>query len=67
MSRMSWIITATPGQAEIVLRAMTYLTGEMYASKTTPVMGCAWLYIYPYQSGQVNYLIPEFVHGMKGR
>jgi len=39
----------------------------IYNSKTTPVMGCAWIYIYPYQSGKVNYLIPEMVHGMKGR
>ena len=61
------IITATPSQAEIVMRAMSYSTGELYNSKTTPVMGCAWIYIYPYQSGKVNYLIPEMVHGMKGR
>jgi uncharacterized protein (DUF169 family) len=62
-----FIITATPSQAEIVMRAMSYSTGELYNSKTTPVMGCAWLYIYPYQSGKVNYLIPEMIHGMKGR
>jgi len=61
------IITATPSQAEIVMRAMTYSTGELYHSQTTPVMGCAWIYIYPYQSGKVNYIIPEMVHGMKGR
>ncbi len=30
-------------------------------------MGCAWLFIYPFQSGKVNFLIPEMVHGMKGR
>jgi uncharacterized protein (DUF169 family) len=35
------IITARPAQAEIVLRAMTYSTGELYNSRTTPVMGCA--------------------------
>jgi uncharacterized protein (DUF169 family) len=61
------IITATPSQAEIVMRAMSYSTGELYTSKTTPVMGCAWFYIYPYQSGKVNYLIPEMVHGMRAR
>jgi uncharacterized protein (DUF169 family) len=61
------IITAAPGQAEVVMRAMTYSTGELYSSKTTPVMGCAWLYIYPYQTGKVNYLIPEMIHGMRGR
>jgi hypothetical protein len=46
---------------------MTYSTGELYNSRTTPVMGCAWTYIYPFQSGKVNYIIPEMVHGMKGR
>jgi len=61
------VITATPGQAEIVMRAMTYSTGELYHSKTTPVMGCAWIYIYPYQSGKVNYILPGMIHGMKGR
>jgi uncharacterized protein (DUF169 family) len=61
------IITATLDQAEIVMRAMTYSTGELYTSVTTPVMGCAWLYIYPFQTGKVNYLIPEMIHGMKGR
>jgi len=61
------IITATPSQAEIVMRAMTYSTGELYTSKTTPVMGCAWLYIYPFQTGKVNYLIPGMIHGMRGR
>ena len=61
------VITATPSQAEIVMRAMTYSTGELYSSKTTPVMGCAWFLIYPYQTGKVNYLIPEMIHGLRGR
>jgi uncharacterized protein (DUF169 family) len=61
------VVTATPGQAEIVMRAMTYSTGELYQSKTTPVMGCAWAFIYPFQSGKVNYILPGMIHGMKGR
>jgi len=61
------IITADHAQAEIVMRSMTYATGELYNSRTTPVMGCAWLFIYPFQSGKVNFIIPEMVHGMKGR
>ncbi len=61
------VIAATPGQGEIVMRAMTYSTGELYTSRTTPVMGCAWSIIYPFISGNVNYIIPELVHGMKGR
>jgi uncharacterized protein (DUF169 family) len=61
------IITADHSQAEIVMRSMTYSTGELYTSRTTPVMGCAWLFIYPFQSGKVNFIVPEMVHGMKGR
>jgi uncharacterized protein (DUF169 family) len=61
------IITANHTQAEIVMRSMTYSTGELYSSRTTPVMGCAWIFIYPFQSGKVNFIIPEMIHGMKGR
>jgi uncharacterized protein (DUF169 family) len=61
------ILTATPSQAEIVLRAMSYSTGEIWAPKATPVLGCAWLYIYPYQSGKVNYTITGLAFGMKAK
>ena len=36
------VISATPTQAEIVMRAVSYSTGELYRSTATPVMGCAW-------------------------
>lgn len=61
------IINATASQAEVVMRAVTYSTGELYISRTTPVMGCAWIYIYPFRKKKVNFLIPEMVHGMKSR
>jgi uncharacterized protein (DUF169 family) len=61
------IITATVRQAEIVMRAMTYSTGEPYTSKTTIFMGCSWIFIYPFEKGKVNYLMPEMIHGMNGR
>ena len=61
------LISATVEQAEVIMRAMSYSTGEIFTSMTTPVMGCAWAFIYPYKTGKVNYLIPEMVHGMKGR
>jgi uncharacterized protein (DUF169 family) len=50
------IIVATPAQAEIVLRAMSYSTGEIWESKTTGVLGCAWIFVYPYQSSKINYV-----------
>jgi uncharacterized protein (DUF169 family) len=61
------ILTADHSQAEILMRSMTYSTGELYHSRTTPVMGCAWLFIYPFQTGKVNFVVPEMVHGLKGR
>jgi len=61
------IVTANHEQSEIVMRSVTYSTGELYNSRTTPVMGCAWIYIYPFQSGKVNFIVPDMVHGMKAR
>ncbi len=61
------ILTATPSQAEIVLRAMSYSTGEIRETKSTPVLGCTWLFIYPYQSGKVNYTVTGMTFGMKAK
>ena len=61
------VISANPEQAEIVMRAMTYSTGELYKSTCTPVMGCAWLLLYPYRTGNVNFIVPAFVHGLHSR
>lgn len=62
-----FILYATPKQAEIVLRAMSYSTGEMWEPKAMPVVACAWLYVYPYQSGKVNYLVTGMSYGMIAR
>lgn len=56
---------STPSQAEIVLRASSHTTGKMYSSKLTTVLGCAWLYVYPYVSGELNYMVTGLCWGMK--
>ena len=61
------ILMATPSQAEIVMRAMSYSTGELWESKKTPVMSCAWIYVYPWQSGKVNYLVTGMSFGSKAK
>ena len=61
------ILLADAGQTEILLRAMSYRTGEMWESKFTAAIGCAWTYIYPYLSGKLNYSITGLGHGMKRR
>jgi hypothetical protein len=46
---------------------MSYRTGQMWVSKYTPAIGCAWVYIHPYLSGELNYAVTGLGHGMKRR
>jgi len=61
------IIMANTSQAEILLRARSYTTGKMWSAKGTPVAGCAWLYVYPYLSSELNFTVTGFSFGMKSR
>jgi uncharacterized protein (DUF169 family) len=61
------IILATASQAEIFIRAKAYTSGEMWSARGTPVVGCSWLYIYPFQSGEMNLTVTGFGFGMKSR
>lgn len=61
------IVTANPSQAEILLRASSYTTGKMWSSKGTPIMTCAWLYVYPYVSGELNFTMTGLGFGMRSR
>ena len=61
------IILANINQTEILLRAMSYKTGQMWQSKCTAAIGCAWIYIYPYLTGELNYIVTGLGHGMKRR
>jgi uncharacterized protein (DUF169 family) len=61
------IVTANPHQAEIILRAMSYRTGEAWNAKGTTVMGCVYLYLYPYVTGELNMMVTGLHHGMIAR
>lgn len=61
------IILARTEQTEILLRAMSYRTGEIWLTKYSPAIGCAWIFIYPYLTGKLNYTITGLGHGMKRR
>jgi uncharacterized protein (DUF169 family) len=61
------IFIATFSQAEIMLRAASYSTGEIWTSKVSMVGACAWLFTYPYQSGNINYVPTGMTFGMKVR
>lgn len=59
------VITADLPQAQTVLRSVNYSTGEPFASKATPVVACAWIYIYPVVTGELNYFITGLGLGMQ--
>lgn len=61
------IIMASVSQGEILNRARSYTSGEMWTAKGTPVVGCAWLYVEPYVTGEINFTVTGFGFGMKAR
>lgn len=60
-------IFANTSQSEIMLRAMSYKTGQMWESRYSSVIGCAWMFVYPYLSGEINYGISGLGFGMRRR
>ena len=61
------IVVANTEQADIVMRATSYISGDLWESKTSNVLSCAWTYAYPYVSGKVNFCVTGMHHGMKRR
>jgi uncharacterized protein (DUF169 family) len=59
------IMTATPPQAQILLRSINYSTGKPFVSMATPVVACAWIYVYPVVSGELNYFVTGLGLGMQ--
>jgi len=61
------IILADTSQAEILLRAMSYGTGAMWHSRYSSAIGCAWLFVFPYLSGEINFITSGLGFGMRRR
>lgn len=61
------ILTATPSEAEILLRALSYSTGKPLTSKCTPVLMCAWIFVYPFMSGELNYVVTGIGYGFRNQ
>jgi uncharacterized protein (DUF169 family) len=61
------IILSKTSQTEILLRAMSYRTGKMWSSKYSAAIGCAWIYVYPFLTGELNYTMTGLGHGMRRR
>ncbi|MBN2135689.1 MAG: DUF169 domain-containing protein [Acidobacteria bacterium] len=61
------ILNTNVEQAEIIIRAMSYSTGDPIESKFTPALGCSWIFIYPFQTGKTNYMITGTTFGAKAK
>ena len=61
------VFTASVSQAEILLRALSYSTGKLLTTRTTPAIMCAWLFVHPFVSGEANYSVTGLGYGMKAR
>ena len=59
------ICVADAEKTEILLRASSYISGDLWESKCSYVMSCAWTYIYPYLSGKVNHLFTGMHLGLR--
>ena len=59
------IFVAPTDKADIIMRATSFMTGDPYESKSTNVLGCHWLFNYPYMTGKVNFVITGMHFGMK--
>lgn len=59
------IMVANINQAQTLLRTVNYSNGMPFESKMTPVVACAWIYIYPVISGELNYIITGLGLGMQ--
>lgn len=54
-------------EADIVMRATSYFSGDLWESKSTPVLSCTWMYAYPIVAKKMNYVVSGIYHGMKRR
>ena len=58
------VLTADMTQAPTIMRARSYSTGDCFTSKATPVLSCAWMFVYPVISGEMNFYITGMGMGM---
>jgi uncharacterized protein (DUF169 family) len=59
------VFTANATQTYHLLRALNFSSGEMWSAKGTSVAACAWMYIYPVLSGEMNLTITGISLGMR--
>ena len=58
---------ADVAQGDLLMRASSYISGDIWESKGSCVIACNWMFTYPYISGKVNYVVSGLEHGMARR
>lgn len=53
--------------ADILMRANSFISGDLWESKDSHVAGCSWQYVYPYITGKMNHTTVGMHHGQKVR
>ena len=61
------VFTGDMDEIGIILRAMSWSTGEMFETKATPVFQCSWMFSYPVMTNKVNYIPLGTGHGTTAR
>lgn len=61
------VLLADLRQTEILVRALSYETGKPWISRYSAAIGCAWLLVYPYLKGEINFFPTGFGFGMRRR
>lgn len=61
------ILNTNVEQAEIIIRSMSYSTGDPVESKFTIALGCSWIFVYPFQTGKANHMITGTTFGAKSK
>ena len=61
------VITCDVIQAQTLLRAFSYKSGKLWTNHISLYLQCAWLLVYPYLTGELNYTITGLSYGMKVR
>lgn len=61
------IFLATAHHAEIIMRATSYSSGELWESVKTPVLSCSWIFAYPWLTGKINHMVTGMAFGSRGK
>lgn len=59
------VCVADTDSGQLLLRASSYRSGDLWESKCSFVMSCAWTYVYPYISGKINHLFTGMHLGLR--